>query len=376
MATTQDLLASLTNAITTLTNLQQNPAPVNINIPAITAAVASASTVAKEKIKDIADPAPYDGKPEGLDAFFGQLELVFESAPIHYATTPHATRRILYTLTWMKEGPAKEWAEEYRQDRRERMNVIGFAEHTWDVFFKLIKDRFEDPHRQRKAQERLLALKMTGTAEEYFSKYQVDKRIANVGDSTHVMIVQQNLNTALVEKILSMETVPTSYDDWKKNAVRLDHAYRTAQNLRRGRFTEKKPEAKTSTASTSAQTSQNPRQNSWQNQNQRQTWQTKLTPSGATFTGTGIPMDIGQMRKTGTCFNCLKAEGHIAKDCPYPKRQRVVVRATNQNPQHEEGCCSSNPPCATPEPAITDPMAMIRALQAQIEELKKAKKDF
>ena len=45
----------------------------------------STGTGSREKPKEVASPDAYDGNEEELDIFLGQLEMVFESAPIHYS---------------------------------------------------------------------------------------------------------------------------------------------------------------------------------------------------------------------------------------------------------------------------------------------------
>src|SRR4051794_23038903 len=54
-------------------------------------------------------------------------------------------------------------------------------------------------------------------------------------------------------------------------------------------------------------------------------------PSSVT-PGRGAPMDIDRARRQGLCFNCQE-RGHLAKDCPKPRRQPQGARRLLIDPE-------------------------------------------
>ncbi|GLB42450.1 putative chromo (CHRromatin Organisation MOdifier) domain containing protein [Lyophyllum shimeji] len=160
----------------------------------------------------VAEPDKYNGNPKALDRFLMQLHLVFRSKPTTYADP---NKRVIYALSFMKEGRAEKWA----QGVLKRLEAGEVEWATWKDFEHEIQlERLQQGSR---------------SAEEYFTEFEVYQHDSGYNDSALVRVLKRNLHPRLLEAIYNMNTLPDDDDfkGWRDLAIRKDRQRRELQML-------------------------------------------------------------------------------------------------------------------------------------------------
>ncbi|EMD31514.1 hypothetical protein CERSUDRAFT_100368 [Gelatoporia subvermispora B] len=190
----------------------------------------------------------------------------------------------------------------------------------WDVFVTALKGCFQDTQLKERAQWKLNTFcqnKMT--AEEWFQGMDLLQRQAGyttAHDSIMIANIRINGNATLVDKVIGLDVMPTTYIDWKKKMIQFDNQWRTR---------EEKKKLFTQGHGIAIPRSYTPQQNSAPHQ-EKQAERPAAVPASQ---GGGSRMDIDRQRQPRgrNCHRCGK-EGHFVRDCTELKPNKFAkVRA-------------------------------------------------
>ena len=130
---------SITNVIMSPNDLQNI---INHAVKSIVheRALENANTVAKDTSKDLkfATPKDFSGKPEDLDDFLNECNMIFMVKNLIY---DNDTKKIVYALSFMKTGNADLWKRQYVQ---ENFATDQDLTDTWEIFVRKIREAFRD----------------------------------------------------------------------------------------------------------------------------------------------------------------------------------------------------------------------------------------
>ncbi|KAJ3494701.1 hypothetical protein NLJ89_g10749 [Agrocybe chaxingu] len=325
----QPALTPLEQAIVYLTDshrdslgLIQNQAEILAQVQQVLGRQTTPSSSAPRAKKiSVAAPPSFDGNPKNYDAFITGVRIVFNADPDSYV---NEASRVWYALSYMNKGIAAIWARRLI----ERVNKGDYQITTFTAFEKELKTTFGGAYKKADAQCALVNLRQdTQSAEDFFVEFEEHFAESGFNDETAIYYLHDNLNQAVVSKIYSQADVPTTYDEWKKLAIRLDRQY--CERLMRAKGRATLPAAPS-----------RPQASSY-------TWMPPVpTSSSGVEPGLGAPMDIGRQYTRGTttqpsltiaaapttsappinmsnvlCYNCRRF-GHMGRDCPLPNPRR------------------------------------------------------
>ena len=256
-------------------------------------------------------------KPEEFDGH--DYEKFMQSITLYVMANRHDFQmdidRILFVLSYMKEGTANLWAKNYIEE----CLTNGDTEPTWETFKKSLEESFQDPNKQATAQNDLTNCRMKKgeTAEAFFNRFDILRRTAGYTkdhDAYLIQLVEQAVPEALIGHIYRSGKLPKDYEDWKRVIVQLDKLDRRWKE-RKGFHASFQPATRPTprpAAPTPAPSHQVDRRDA----------------TGVTYGGKGQPMDVSmdRARREGLCYYC-GAPDHIKRNCPKRKAQiRMVIR--------------------------------------------------
>jgi hypothetical protein len=289
----QQILAGLQQSNVELTTL------VNSQAHQLAAIQMADTGRSNSKSGKLAKPEPFDGSPEKLDIFLRELYLNFEDDAAYF-DADHM-RKIRFALSYMKAKFAAQWASRITGELESGTRHY----EEWEEFRTQLLAAFRDPNKKEAAQQKLDGLKQgTRPAAEFFVEFEEYKTLAGYNDEGYIALLKKNLSSQVLERIYTLETIPTTYDQWKSYALRFDSHLREYQALK-GR-------------------TPNPGTRTWQprNPNPSNTLFRPQLPQQSLPAAGPQPMEIDQARgkpvRMVTCFNC-REQGHIARNCPKPR---------------------------------------------------------
>jgi Ty3 transposon capsid-like protein/Zinc knuckle len=305
--------------------------------------------IAKETKKKLKTPTPFSGKREDLRKFLQEIKIYLMANEDAY---PKDIDKVLFVLSYMSEGDANSWKEEFFDTAEQKAAQVQGAKinlGTYDDLIKLIIKDFSPYDAPKDAIYEMKELKLGNSSiEEHVSKFKmlVTKSKLTKNDAV-VEYFRESLPIALQRNIMTLSEPPTDLDGWydwavklQNNFIRMKSAISKTQN-RRGSApfnSNKKP------------TERGPRRFYFD--------QSQKDPDA---------MDIDYMsmeerenlRRKGACFGC-KEIGHLARDCPNRKKRFIPSQLQTSNaPQKMKG---------------KELHAHVRALLAQMED--KDKEEF
>ena len=283
---------------------------------------------------------------EKPDAFSGKdVEKFIRSVKIFIKANESAftsdMKKILFVLSCMKEGAANEWAQNFTD--------TAFANDSWGTFSQLmeaLQTAFGDPNEAKDSQFRLESFKQGSlTAQEFFAKFEILRRKAKYEtkkenasgghDEYLISLLERNLDSSLIRRVYSGDSVPSSYEDFKDKVIRV---YAVEQRFKainarnpvksappippRSAF---RPPISVPNVIPSVPAPSAPLTGD------------RKDGTGITFGGTGQPMQIDrdEARKRGLCFRCGQS-GHRSYNCPTFQTQRQQIRAFLTHLDEEE----------------------------------------
>jgi hypothetical protein len=132
---------------------------------------------------------------------------------------------ILFTLSYMLEGPAELWANAYINKALEEENW-----GSWEAFLETLAKDFGDLEEPRRALEEMGRLYQgKKTAAKYFLKLEQLAAVAgiDINRSLHVALyVEKNINSLLIDQLYLSDEPPRNYQDYKRRIIAMDKMWR------------------------------------------------------------------------------------------------------------------------------------------------------
>ncbi|KAI5116009.1 hypothetical protein M0805_001104 [Coniferiporia weirii] len=314
------------------------------------------TTTAKEI--NLAKPNEFDGTREYAQRFLSSCETYLRVNKHIYNTDE---LKINFVLSFMQTQTAGDWAinreslaSAYNVDSKgnKLTTIIGYG--TWSDFVKDFKTTFITTDDTNEAQQALIKLKQTGTADDFNNQFQsLTTHSGITSPEALIALYQAGLTPALLKSIYNRDTMPTTINAWYQAASRSDNIYRrlraiqgpslpTQQNNCFRKFSNTHPRTNNyNTTGTSSNTNQLPH----------------LTPE-----------EHNKCFKEGRCLACCE-KGHNSCDCTkFPTSNTRTIQTTEQTTDAE-------PSAPTPEPNPPTPNDVALQIRQLINSLKDEEKE-
>lgn len=274
----------------------------------------------------VADPPIFSGDRTQVESFLRAVHICFQLTPSRFPEGDEQ-RRILFALGFIREGTAGTWANNLYRTFLDPSQPDPFS--TFGEFQLAFERTFGNADRAQKARTDMAALKMKlgDTVEEYTTAFEALAGLTSYNEAAHIEAYRSGLHHRIVEKIYGDTNgeLPANLAAWKTKARRLDNLHLEYKAL----------QIRPSQTGYSQQKARSPPP--------RATFSSGLSAPPA-FSGEA--MDVDGHRKSTRCYNCNKF-GHIARNCPEPKRFRSIrtaeiaeavraILAETQTPRVEE----------------------------------------
>jgi len=171
----------------------------------------------------------------------------------------------------------------------------------YEEFLQLFKNTFKDVDQVNEAMNDLGRLRQGNkTAEEHTTTFRLLVGKVGISSATNpnhrvlIDLYQKSLKPKLVERIMSMERIPETIEEWCDKAILFDNNWRRLMTT----------------------LGRNPRFN--QNNGQDQTYQnSSRTKDPNAMDIDAMSPEHQKLMKEGKCFNCEK-QGHRSRNCDQP----------------------------------------------------------
>lgn len=198
------------------------PAPQPTTLNSSTSSNVAATTPSSVKV---ATPDIFDGTTSKADTFLSQLTLYFHGKRLH-----DDSDRIIFALSYMKEGNAGKWAKQ----KVIEYGKIGSITTTWDEFVVEFQKTFGDPDPANTARHKLAQLKQGNqTADQYVASFREWKDDTGYNDAALVEQFKKGLHSALVDKIYGLSDMPTTLEGWITWALKFDRQWRQREEMKK-----------------------------------------------------------------------------------------------------------------------------------------------
>ncbi|KAI5117849.1 hypothetical protein M0805_001280 [Coniferiporia weirii] len=312
------------------------------------------TTVAKEI--NLAKPNEFDGTREYARRFLSSCETYLRVNKHIYDTDE---LKINFVLSFMQTRTAGDWAinreslaSAYNIDSKgnKLSTIVGYG--TWDDFVKDFKSTFITTDDTNEAQQALIKLKQTGTADDFNNQFQsLATRSSITSPEALIALYQAGLTPALLKTIYNRDTMPATINDWYKAASRSDNIYRRLRSIQEPPPTQSNRFRKFS--------NKNPRTNNYN---------TPSTSSNTHRPPRLTPEERDKCFKEGRCLAC-REKGHNSRDCTkFPTSNTRTIRTTEQTTETES-------PIPTPEANPPTPNDVALQIRQLINSLKDEEKE-
>ncbi|KAI5115179.1 hypothetical protein M0805_005756 [Coniferiporia weirii] len=275
------------------------------------------TTTAKEI--NLAKPNEFDGTREYAHRFLSSCE-TYLCVNKHIYDTDEL--KINFVLSFMQTQMAGDWAinreslaSAYNVDAKgnKLSTIVGYG--TWDNFIKDFKSTFITTDDTNEAQQALIKLKQTGTADDFNNQFQsLATRSGITSPEALIALYQAGLTPAPLKNIYNRDTMPATINDWYKAASRSDNIYRRLRAIQG-------PLPPTQQNNQFRKFSNNPRTSNYSHPG---------TSSNANRPPRLTPEERDKCFKEGRCLAC-REKGHNSRDCTkFPTNNTRTIRTTEQ----------------------------------------------
>ncbi|KAI5115999.1 hypothetical protein M0805_004878 [Coniferiporia weirii] len=311
------------------------------------------TTTAKEI--NLAKPNEFDGTREYASRFLSSCKMYLCINKHIYDTDE---LKINFVLSFMQTQTAGDWAinreslaSAYAIDSKgnKTTTIVGYG--TWDDFVKDFKTTFITTDDTNEAQQALIKLKQTGTADDFNNQFQSLATRSGISSlEALIALYQAGLTPALLKTIYNRNTMPATINDWYKVASRSDNIYR------RLRAIQGPPQPTQSTSHFCKFSNSNPRPNCY-NTTPNTNRPPRLTPE-----------ERKKCFKEGRCLAC-REKGHNSRDCTkFPTSNTRTIQTTEQTTNEETPSQPTEPQTPTPNDVTLQIRQLINSLKDEEKE--------
>jgi len=280
----------------------------------------AASTITRKKLKT---PTPYSGKREDLRKFLQEIKIYLLANADAY---PNDLDKILFVLSYMSEGDANSWKEEFFDSAEQTSAQAGttLALGTYKNLITEIEKDFSPYDAPKDAIYEMREMKLgKASIEEHVSKFKMLVTKSKLAKNDAVSeYFRETLPVPLQTKIMSLPTPPTTLDEWYKWAVQLQNNYIRMQSA----ISKARGNHATTNANNKKTNDKGPRRFYFDH--------SQKDPNAMDVDAMSTQERDDIMRK-GLCFFCKKP-GHISKFCP-DKNQGRSSPPPSQAPKKWKG---------------------------------------
>ena len=200
-----------------------------------TSTVASTTTTAAppepQELK-LGQPSTFDGEPKKARAWINNTQLYLL---VNKDVYDHDDKKIVFALSFMKEGSARLWALTETETALTR-NPPGFG--TWADFLKRFNNSFILENTREQAIAWLSTTKVNDKINllDYISKFKNNATLSGITDQNVLInFFSRGIPTQLMRRIYSMDTVPTTMEKWYLQTLHFKHVWERTNEIAKGR---------------------------------------------------------------------------------------------------------------------------------------------
>ena len=199
-----------------------------------TSTMASTTTTAappKPQELKLGQPSTFDGEPKKARAWINNTQLYLL---VNKDIYDHNDKKIVFALSFMKEGSAGLWALTETETAFTR-NPPGFR--TWTNFLK----RFNDPFILKNTREQAIAWLSTTKVNDkinlldYISQFKNNAALSRITNQNILInFFSRRIPTQLMRRIYSMDTVLTTMEKWYLQTLHFKHVWERTNEIAKG----------------------------------------------------------------------------------------------------------------------------------------------
>lgn len=165
----------------------------------------------------VAEPDEYDGSCEKFDHFLTSLDFNFLTRPSAFPTDQV---KIYYALSYMKKGPAEQWAMSTFQILRE--NRLAYPD--WAAFEAALRGMFEDPNKTQKARLELKEIRQGPyeSVDKFFSRFNHLKLLAKLDDEALLNILTHAVREDIYDIVCDNPAMDRTVVAWEAEMKKYD----------------------------------------------------------------------------------------------------------------------------------------------------------
>ena len=249
----------------------------------------------------LSPPKQFDGDRNKFRKFLQDAELYMT---INQKIYKDDLTKIGFVLSFMKEGQAAAWADQFVEHAMSQPKpATGLLNlGTYTAFRKDLSEAFAafDTPGDALDQMKNLRMKNDDSADEHIAKFKTLLAESRLDENSAAVIdlFRETLTIPLQKRIFTLESPPTTFQDWCKWAIKLDHNWKKMQRVL-------------------GRTNQN--NNKGKGQARKFYFQKKEKNPDAMDVDALSMDERTKLMKEGRCFTC-QLTGHLSRDCP-TKRQ-------------------------------------------------------
>ncbi|KIO06738.1 hypothetical protein M404DRAFT_24424 [Pisolithus tinctorius Marx 270] len=186
----------------------------------------TAATGVKPTELKIGAPSDFDGDQKNAMSWLYSIQTYLLVNEELYDTD---TKKVVYTLSYMKKGVARFWATTFQKVALEKTHP-SFG--TFTDFVKSFKESFTSADTAGTAIAKLHTLKQKESVEQYITNFQTAAANSTImEDVALIEFFSQRLKPFIANRIHMMETTPTKIMEWYTQAQKFDAKWRKVNEI-------------------------------------------------------------------------------------------------------------------------------------------------